>query len=104
MAQNNGSDNYAVTVGTSTVQLVGRDSKANGVTFPRNVVIYNNHATNVLFIGFGASGATSALGLPIPAGGYWAGDLVHYDEVYGVADGAGTNVRVSILHGKGDPS
>lgn len=104
MATNNGSENYAVTVGTSAVQLVTQDRLSSGETNPRRVVVQNAHASNDLYVGWGASGATTALGIRVVAGGHFEANLHPTDEIWGVASAVSTDVRVSVLHGKGDPS
>lgn len=104
MATNNGSQNYAVTVGTSAVQLVTQDKLSNGETSPRRVLVQNVHASNDLYVGWGETGATTSVGIRVVAGAHIEADLHPTDEIWGIASGASTGVRVSVLHGRGDPS
>lgn len=106
-------DNYAVSVGTSATVLIegagvnqsGPDIATIGGTIdvPREVIIHNAHASQILYIGSG-SDVTTSNGLPIPAGEYKEMNLVYSDEVWAIASGASTDARVSVLHGKGDPA
>jgi hypothetical protein len=106
-------DSYAVSVGTAAAVLIegaggnqsGPDIATIGGTIdvPREVIIHNAHASQILYIGSG-SDVTAANGLPIPAGGYKEMNILYSDEIWAIASGASTDTRVSVLHGKGDPA
>ncbi len=105
MAINNGSDSYQIDVPNSATEIVQRDNRSGDVTYPRQVTIKNNHGSLILYLGWGASGATVADGYPIPAAGEIQFDLHYSDEVHAIASGAGPiDVRVLVLHGRGNPA
>lgn len=73
-----------VTVGTTAVVVVAASSR----DFVR---VKNNHATNILYLGFDAN-VTTANGYPLAAGQEHL--IENYDgPVYGIASAAGTDVR-----------
>jgi len=96
-------DNYAVSVGTSATEIVTEDPQHGSAGLERHVIVVNNHASQILYVGFGSDVAVGT-GLPVAAGASWSASLHSRDNVYAIASGAATDVRVSVLHGKGDPA
>lgn len=76
----------AVPVGTSSVVVADRKASRT------SVIVYNNHASQILYLGT-TSGVTTSTGLPVAAGASRVFD--DYNGVlYGIASGATTDVRV----------
>ncbi|MEE9125345.1 MAG: hypothetical protein V3U14_12780 [candidate division NC10 bacterium] len=104
-------DSYAVAVGATALVLVegfatnqsGGSNPQGDSTNPRQVTVHNNHASQILYVGWGSDLDTSN-GLVIPAGGYKVFLMYMYDEMWAIASGSATDTRVSVLHGKGDPA
>lgn len=80
--------NSAVSIGTTAALI----SAANSQIISR--IVQNAHATNVLYIG-NSSSVTSANGLKIPAGSQLTLDK-SYGDIYGIASGAATDVRLLV--------
>jgi hypothetical protein len=78
--------NTAVSVGTSAVQLV------DGTTGRRGVLVKNNHATQILYVGNDAN-VTTSNGFPIAAGGSQQFDN-YTGTLYGIGSGAATDARI----------
>lgn len=76
----------AVTVGASATSLVAADATRRAVT------IFNNHASNTLYVG--AAGVTTATGIPIGPGSNATFYQAPAAAWFGIASGAGTDVRV----------
>lgn len=74
----------AVTVGGTAVLLL------TGRTLRESVVIKNNHATQILYVG--NASVTTSDGMPVAAGQSITLEVV--GTLYGIASGAGTDVRV----------
>ncbi|MHA2063075.1 MAG: hypothetical protein ACXABY_01720 [Candidatus Thorarchaeota archaeon] len=78
----------AVTVNETAVQL-----PSSPLVYRRAISICNNSALNTLYIGFGPELQTGT-GWPIPAGTTISMDVNGQVVVYGISDGAGTDVRI----------
>ena len=97
-------DNYAVSIGAAAATLVeAKAKKTRQRGRPRQVTITNAHASNTPYVGFDSSVTTSS-GTPIDPGTYKVLLLDSDDEVYGIASGASTDIRVLVVHGKGNPA
>lgn len=78
----------AVTVGVAAVVLVtGNGDKSDA----RPWYVYNNSGATIYV---GGSTVTTATGTPVPAATGLAGASMSGDDVYGIAAGAGNDVRV----------
>lgn len=80
-----------VTVGTSEVEIVAAIPGRR-----RALLIQNTHASNDLYLGFGAGTVTTSNGIKVPAGGSFADNEpnCYSGQVRGIASGTGTPVRV----------
>jgi len=75
--------NGSVVVGTTEGEILAED------TTRLSVIIYNNHATNILYVG--TTGVTTANGLPVLPDASLA--LETGAQIKGIASAAGTDVR-----------
>lgn len=85
MAVGGGIASAAVAVGTTAVQLVGGRSGRD------TLIVQNIHATQILYVG--PSGVSTADGLKVAAGQTLPLDNLN-GPLYGIASGAGTDVRI----------
>ena len=75
----------AVSVGATSAVIAARRAGR------KSIIVYNNHATQILYIG-SSSAVTTANGLPVAAG--QSRVLDDYNgALYGIASGAATDVR-----------
>lgn len=85
MAQGSGVRSSVASIGTSAAQIVSGRSQRDGL------VVQNLHATNNLYVG--DSTVTTSTGVKVVAGGSITVDELS-GPLYGIADGASTDVRV----------
>ena len=81
----------AVTVSTTEMEILAASPGRR-----RALMIQNAHASNDLYLGFGAGEVTASNGIKVPAGGAFTdnGPDCYSGQVRGIASGAGTSVRV----------
>ena len=103
MAANQGGNVWGntVSIGASAAVIVGRSTSGAGdSSTPRSVAIKNNHATNILYIGSNGDSAalTTGNGFPLGPGESFTVDIMFFEEIWGIASGASTDVRVLVLN------